>query len=192
MFTPEEFVQQNPDPEQPEEVPEPKPETPKPTPRAPERVAEESDTEETQRPGKVSIIIRPFGDVYLNGQRKASRTSQPYVEEVKPGAYTVRAVHPRFGRWEKRVSVRPGKTRDVLFNFNREYTLTVTSQPPNAEIIVDGKGTGRYTPSVIKVRPGQHSIRVRRRGFTAAGGAKQLTIDRDRKDPVHFTLRRNG
>ena len=146
---------------------------------------------EEARQGTLRIVVRPFGDVYVEGQRKARETNQPYIEAVTAGAYRVRAVHPTFGRWEKTVSVRPGRTREVVFNFNREYTLTVTSQPPNAEILVDGTSTGRYTPSVVKVRPGQHSFRVRKQGYTASGGAKQLTIDQNIKDPVHFVLQRN-
>ncbi len=193
LLSPEEFAGTNPSPEQPANVPETKSVTPRETPPGePERATDEDMAEEPEAPrtGTVHVIVRPFGDVFVDGRRKASGTNQPYVEEVAEGTYRVRAVHPRFGRWEKLVSVRPGKTEEVVFNFNREHTVTVTSQPPNAEIVLDGKSTRRYTPSVLTVRPGQHRISVRKRGYDTAGGPRKLTIERDASEPVHFVLNR--
>jgi hypothetical protein len=162
---------------------------------APRERAEEPKPREDEPPaprlGSLRVLVRPFGDVYVNGTRKAEGTSQPYAEELSAGTYRVRVVHPSFGSWEKQVRVQAGQARDVVFNFNAEYRLTVTSNPPNAEILVDGQSTGRYTPSVVVLRPGQHTIAVRKKGYEAAGGARRVLVERDSKEPTHFDLQEN-
>ncbi|HMB91558.1 MAG TPA: serine/threonine-protein kinase [Rhodothermales bacterium] len=164
------------------------------TSTAPRTEPPRSSVEETPAPprlGILRVLVRPFGDVYVNGTRKAAGTSRPYIEQLSAGTYRVRVVHPSYGTWEKAVQVRAEQDRDVVFNFNAEYRLTVTSNPPNAEILIDGQSTGRYTPSVVTVRPGQHTITVRKRGFQAAGSPKQMLVEGDRQAPIHFDLHEN-
>jgi hypothetical protein len=44
-------------------------------------------------------------------------------------------------------------------------TLSVSSDPAGAAILVDGKETGRLTPAQISVEKGEHKIVVRKQGF---------------------------
>jgi hypothetical protein len=132
------------------------------------------------------VIVRPYGDIYVDGTRKAAGTNQAFTGQLAPGTYRVRVQHPVFGQWERRVTVRAGQMQDVRFNFNTTYRLTVTSQPPNAEIVIDGEPTGRYTPSVVSVHPGQRTIAVRRDGYASA--QRTLTLDGAPSDPLHFQL----
>ncbi len=150
------------------------------------RLAENPDD---ARLGSVRVVVRPFGDIYINDSRKARETIQPYTEDLSPGAYRIRAVHPVFGTWEKQVAVEAGAAQEVLFNFTQEYRLTVTSDPPNAEIYVDGKATGRYTPSLLTLSPGRRAIEVRKAGYSMDEGAQRLTLEHDVKEPLHFILR---
>jgi serine/threonine-protein kinase len=155
-------------------APEPTPSTPAPT------------EPESPQTGTVRIVVRPYGDIYVNGTRKASSTNQAFTEQLAPGTYRVRVQHPVFGQWERRITVRAGQTQDEVFNFNATFRLTVTSQPPNAEILVDGEPTGRYTPSVITLHPGQRTIAVRRDGYASA--RRTLSLDGAPSDPLHFPL----
>ena len=139
------------------------------------------------RAGEVRIVVRPYGDVYVDGSRKASGTNQVVAERLAEGTYRIRAVHPVLGTWEKRVSIRPGSTQEVLFNFNETFRMTVTSQPPHAEILVDGERTGRYTPGVITLHPGQRTISLRRDGYRPQ--ARTVTIERAPEEPLHFQLK---
>lgn len=158
------------------------------TPRTEPPQSSVAETPAPPRLGTLRVLVRPFGDVYVNGTRKAAGTSRPYTEDLSAGTYRVRVVHPSFGTWEKAVQVHAGRDHDVVFNFNAEYRLTVTSNPPNAEILIDGQSTGRYTPSVVTMRPGQHTITVRKRGYQVAGSARQMMVEGDGKTPVHFDL----
>ena len=148
-----------------------------------------ADPPETVRTGTLHIVVRPFGDIYIEGQRKASETNKVLSETLPVGTYRVRAVHKSFGFWEKEITVRAGQSHDVLFNFNAEYRLTVTSEPVNAEILIDGESTGRFTPSVVRLRPGQRTIEVRKQGFKT--GRNRLTVDGHARAPLHFSLQRN-
>jgi hypothetical protein len=156
----------------------------RPTPSPPSESA--SRAPEPVRTGTVRIVVRPYGDIFIDGTRKATGTNRAFTDQLAPGTYRVRVQHPVFGQWERRVTVRAGQTQDELFNFNATFQLTVTSQPPNAEIIVDGEATGRYTPSVITLHPGQRTIAVRRDGYAPA--QRTLTLDGAPSDPLHFPL----
>ena len=67
-------------------------------------------------------------------------------------------------------------------------TVTVLCSGVSAEIFVDNKTTGQWTPKEIKVRVGKHTIEVKREGFTLEGGAKVINFDNNAK--VEFTLRK--
>jgi hypothetical protein len=67
-----------------------------------------------------------------------------------------------------------------------QVSLTIDSNPPGAEIDVDGNFVGS-TPSTVPVPFGSHEITVRKRGFTAwtrkmniAGGNVYLNAELDR------------
>lgn len=194
LLSPQEFERLNTPPGQAATLPEPEPppaSREQPVPTARDAPPPSSEEPEASPLADVRIVVRPFGDIFVDDRRKAKETNQLHREELAPGTYLVRAVHPTFGTWEKRITVTAGETHEVLFNFNAEYEVIVTSQPPNAEIFLDGSSTGRYTPSVLKVRPGQRLISVSKRGYTSTEGARHLVVERPMRDPVHFTLRGN-
>lgn len=141
--------------------------------------------------GTVEIIVRPFGDISIDGRVKAKTTDKAYSEQLAAGTHEVTAVHPQLGRWTKRVRVQGGQTHYVNFNFLPKYKITVTSQPRNAEILVDGRPTGDYTPKQISLHPGQHTISVRKQGYEMTGSARQITLEADQSTPLDFPLRAN-
>ncbi len=144
------------------------------------------------RPQLVStrVVVRPWGSLFVNGEKKLDGDVAAYEERLPPGRYTMRATNPARGSWEKQVEIRPGdENLLILFNFEPEYTLTVISPPiTNAEIFVDGVTRGVHTPSTIKLYPGNHTIEVRKAGYRLEGGPKSLTLEGDLKEPLAFTL----
>ena len=137
--------------------------------------------------GTLRVVVQPFGSIFINEDRKV--TDRVTYDEVVPyGTYQVLAVHPTFGRWLKSVTL-DQQTRDVLFNFNQEFTVQVISSPSNAEILVDGTAMRNYTPSRITLRPGQHSFDVRKEGWVREGTTQHVTIEGERlENPIQFTL----
>lgn len=142
-------------------------------PPAQEPAPREERRSEPTRPaapanGAVRVIVRPFGDVYIDGRREARQTNAPVTVTAEPGVHTVRVTHPSFGTLEQSVTVRPGATSDVLLEFDTPAQITFISDPSNAEIIVDGRATGRYTPATISLDPGTHSVEARRDGYRSS------------------------
>lgn len=176
------------------EVREQEPEVRPPTRTLPRPSSRTTDTTPAVNPpaevskGNVKIVVRPYGDIYINNVQKAKGSNAAHNDALEPGIYTIRAAHPALGSWEKRVEVRSGGAHEVLFNFNQQITVTVVSNPRAAEIIVDGKPTGRYTPSNIVIPPGNHTFEVRKDGFVMEGRAKNLLIERELDDPIQFKL----
>ncbi|PAP76525.1 serine/threonine-protein kinase [Rubrivirga marina] len=137
------------------------------------------------RTGTARVLVRPFGDVYIDGRRLARGTNAPVTADLAPGTYTVRATHPEFGELTETVRVRAGETADVRLQFATPAEVTVVSDPNNAEILLDGRPTGRYTPAVVTVPPGRHTIGVERDGFAPA--SQTVTVEAGRA-PSRITL----
>ncbi len=152
---------------------------------------QQSDTV-TTTPGRgtLRIIIRPFGDIYVDGNRKASNTNRVYKTELSVGIHQVRAEHQVLGHWEKSIEVRAGEEQEVLFNFNQSFKVGVTSEPLNTQIIVDGIPQNRNTPAQISLPPGQHTIAVQMKGYVMEGAAREITLESNLKQPLRFILKK--
>lgn len=137
--------------------------------------------------GTVRVVVRPYGNISINGDSRASNTNAAFETALSAGSHLIEATHPVLGRWEKRVQLSAGQTTDVLFNFNEEFNITVISNPINAEIFIDGASTNRYTPSQFKLRPGNHTISVQKAGYNAVG-AKNIILENNLSSPIEFTL----
>ncbi len=125
--------------------------------------------------GTVRVLVRPYGDVYVDGRRHAGGTNAPVSVEVPPGAHRVRATHPTLGTQERSVSVTAGRTAEVFIEFATPAEVTVVSDPIHAEIFLDGRSTGRYTPATITVPPGTHTVEVRKDGHRSA--SRSVTVE---------------
>ncbi|MBL1212199.1 MAG: serine/threonine protein kinase [Ignavibacteriae bacterium] len=142
--------------------------------------------------GLFKILVRPYGSVYINNKKISENSIAQITEELTVGKYGIRAVHPTLGSWEKQIEITDGKTNEFVVDFNREYEVIVTSTPINAQIKIDGKLSGKYTPKLIKLRMGNHSIGVEKEGFALMGSEKKIIIEKDIKEtPIHFDLKKN-
>jgi hypothetical protein len=75
--------------------------------------------------------------------------------------------------------------QEVLFNFNQQFILDITSNVPGGTIYIDGASTGLSTPAQVTLRPGQHRIQVNANGTWS--DVQILSVESDRiENPVHF------
>ena len=120
-------------------------------------------------------------DVYLNGKLVGQT---PSSVTVPPGAYTITMRKQNFGLWERQMQVSAGKRR--VFAALEQKTLTlsfpassgppeptrkdpppdgvleISSNPPAADIFVDGGYVGK-TPYSLAVPVGEHTITLRKK-----------------------------
>lgn len=88
----------------------------------------------------------------------------PLTVPLLPGSHTVAVVQPDGRSAEQQLDVKPGRKKmDLLVEMPREAggpaTLSVQSDPPNANVLVDGAVAGR-TPFQGELQPGEHVVAV--------------------------------
>jgi len=143
--------------------------------------------------GKLSVLVKPFGSIYLDGALKKKDTAVQYNAELPAGTHQLRVVHPKFGAWERTVEIDSSRQIEVPVDFNRIVSVTITSFDESGkslvgEIVVDNQSNKEFTPKQLKLRIGRHVIEVRRDGYLAA--EQVIDLDDNVEEPLRFTLKK--
>jgi hypothetical protein len=140
--------------------------------------------------GELTILVRPYGSILIDGELLKKDTPVQYHTELPAGEHKINIIHAGLGaRWEKRIDISGGKSHNILVDFTKMVTLSISSEPAGM-IIVDGKPTGDMTPKQIKVRVGQHGIGVRLEGYEMVGGSKNINFEENLEKPLKFVLKK--
>jgi eukaryotic-like serine/threonine-protein kinase len=142
--------------------------------------------------GELTVLVRPWGSIYVNGELKAENSATQFRAAFPVGTYRIRAVHPHLGVWEKEVDVHAGATEDILIDFNRTVNVVITSEPAFCEIYINGRPTGEYTPKQMTLPIGKYTIEVRREGLRMIEEPRTINLHDDMEDPLHFILEQTG
>lgn len=127
--------------------------------------------------GKLRVLIKPSGVIYINGEPKRPNAADPYETSLPIGSHRLKLECPGLGFLEKTVTITTDQLFEIDFDFNRKAILTVASKPWG-EIWVDGDSIGTRT------------IEVRRKGYKLEGGARTINLEGDLKEPLEFTLKK--
>jgi hypothetical protein len=138
----------------------------------------------------LTVRVIPSGIIYVDADRKTEDTNAPYSIQLVPGTYKVTAVSLTWGRWSKSIYLSDISVGEVVFDFSREFRVTITSDPANAKIYINDVFTGKYTPSFVSLRPGQRKIEVRKEGYELQGKPAEMTLEGSLAEPIHFVLSR--
>lgn len=138
---------------------------------------------------QLTISASPRVAIFIDGVELGSPFPSNEPVDVAAGKHMLRATHPNWGLWEKTVAIAAGEHERIAFDFDRTYQVTITSEPLYAEVRVDGVATGKYTPTVLSLHPGQRSISVRKDGYSLEGLSRTITVD-EATMPLEFTLRK--
>lgn len=134
------------------------------------------------KPAKVRVLVQshPEGaEVWVDGQNTGARTNCEI--ELEPGkTYRIEARKDGFLPKQAEIAVQPGQTPALdiltLVPEEQEVALHIESQPPGAEVFVDGQPTGKKTPCDIPLKTGattqQYQIELRAPGFRS----KQVVV----------------
>jgi eukaryotic-like serine/threonine-protein kinase len=161
------------------------------------QAASEINAKLDQIAGKIEILVRPFGSIYVNEQLKVKDTSSPFSTELPGGNHRIKVTHPTYGSIEKEIKIKDEKTVKFNFDLSRVMKLTVISNPPNCEIFINGQSSQKYTPTLLSIPPGSHKVQVKKDGFTTIPEEKFYDIPaelyeeaKDREDRIEFKLER--
>jgi len=144
--------------------------------------------------GTLKVLVLPYGSIYLDGtpqyidgNPQKEYWNRQFKTELAVGAYLLRAEHPQFGTWEKKIILEAENPQDVKIDFNKSFKLTVTSTPVLGKIFVDDKEKG-YAPKELTLPAGKRRIEVRLDGYVSS--PQVINLDDGIKTPLQFVLKK--
>lgn len=117
--------------------------------------------------GELRITSNPAGaQVEIDGRMLATWSTPFTTPPLRAGRHTLVVTLDGYKPITQKIEVAANHKTPVDFSLEQlKATLAVASDPPGANIIVDGILTGQVTPAQITVDPGQHKVAVRKQGY---------------------------
>jgi serine/threonine-protein kinase len=154
---------------QPEETPEPEAPTPQPvtTSRSARGRKKAPATEPMIIPGQLAVDSTPQGaQVQIDGRTEATWLTPFNFTNLLPGPHTITVSKPGYSTDTRTVQGISGNRVTMISHLSQLMaTLIVKSDPPGANIYVDGRDVGAKTPAQVSVDKGQHVVLVRLMGY---------------------------
>ena len=117
--------------------------------------------------GQLTVDSTPQGaQVQIDGQTDASWVTPLALSNLQPGQHSIIVSKPGYTTDSRSVNVASGSHGTSLVHLARMMaTLVVKSDPPGANIYVDGRDMGTKTPGQIGIDKGQHVVLIRMSGY---------------------------
>ncbi len=114
--------------------------------------------------GWIKVTSTPSAaSVWLDGKRRGD--TPLYVDRLSLGAHRVRLIKSGYQPTEKTISVTGNTLLPVAFSLvSQSSKLSVESQPPGADLYVDGRFSGTTPVAGHRLFPGAHVIELRSPG----------------------------
>jgi len=111
---------------------------------------------------------------------------------IAPGQHLLTASKTGFAQASRTVSLESGANASVSLQLSQlTAILSVSSNPAGAAIVLDGKDTGKLTPSQIVLdKPGKHSITIRRYGYLES--SSNLSVELGQTSALNLDLTKLG
>jgi serine/threonine protein kinase len=124
--------------------------------------------------GELAINSMPQGaQVQVDG-RGAGFTPLA-LANLSPGPHMVVLSKAGYAMESRSVLVRGGTRATVAVSLNQLAAVAaISSQPPGASIIIDGRDTGKVTPAKLIVGQGNHSLVLRKVGYLQSSASMSL------------------
>jgi len=117
--------------------------------------------------GELQISSTPFGATVTIDDKSDRDWVTPFAAHMlKPGRHTVVFSMPNYQPQTRQVEVVAGAKLPLYVNLQvAQGFLALNSDPPGAEIYIDGRDSGQVTPSRIAVNAGEHRVALRKDGY---------------------------
>jgi eukaryotic-like serine/threonine-protein kinase len=118
-------------------------------------------------PGQAVIDSSPQGAQFqVDGKGDPSWVTPFSLIGLSPGKHVISASKSGYSSEIRSVDVAAGSKLSLVLHLTPMNALVVAnSTPPGAEIIIDGKPTGRVTPAQFAIEKGNHTVLLRKQGF---------------------------
>jgi len=118
-------------------------------------------------PGQLSVDSTPQGaQVQIDGRTEPTWLTPFAFSNLQPGQHSITVSKPGYSTDTRTVMGSSGNRVTVIAHLSQLMaTLVVKSDPPGANIYVDGRDAGARTPAQVSVDKGQHVVLVRMMGY---------------------------
>ena len=126
----------------------------------------------------MAIDSTPQGaQVQIDGRTDPTWITPFTLSGLGPGQHTVAVSKAGYSTDTRTVDVTSGSKSFVTTRLAQLVaTLAVSSAPAGANIFVDGKNSGKFTPAQVPVDQGQHVVLVRKSGYIDETTSAQFTL----------------
>ncbi|PYV65150.1 MAG: hypothetical protein DMG95_02440 [Acidobacteria bacterium] len=123
-------------------------------------------------PAQLSVSSNPAG-AQISFDGSVLCDSPCTLTGIAPGQHTVLASKAGFGPASRSINLASAANSSVSLELVAQAArLSVASTPAGAVILIDGKDTGKLTPSQLSLdKPGAHTVVVRRSGYLDESGS---------------------
>jgi serine/threonine protein kinase len=118
-------------------------------------------------PGQLAIDSTPQGaQVQVDGRSDPSYVTPFVLTSIQPGPHSITVSRPGYTTDTRSVTVASANRATTVIHLAQLMaTLIVKSDPPGANIYVDGRDVGPKTPAQVSIDKGQHVVLVRMSGY---------------------------
>lgn len=117
--------------------------------------------------GELLLTSIPTGaQIQIDGRGEATWKTPFTASALVAGPHNVTFKKPGYATETRIVEVGPGKKAHVNAQLRSTTArLAIASDPEGALILLDGKETGKVTPTQLVIEQGQHTIALRKEGY---------------------------
>jgi hypothetical protein len=138
--------------------------------------------------GYVSLsVFKPnSAQLFFDGVEYKPLKKQPYLYQLPLGSHKIILKEAGYKSLEQTITVNEKDTSRITGQLEQLFgSLTITSDPADADVVIDGKNHGK-TPLILESVPaGIREIRVQKSGMTSK---KKMTIVENKANSVSFKL----
>jgi hypothetical protein len=117
--------------------------------------------------GQLEISSDPGGaTVLVEGKTTQTWKTPQIISSLSPGVYKVTISKAGYATETRSIEVRGGSRASLEVTLaSLKASLTVAGTPSGARIIIDGRETGKLSPSEFSLDPAVHNIALHKEGF---------------------------
>jgi len=142
-------------------------------------------------PAQLSVSSNPAG-ARISFDGSSLCDSPCTLTGIAPGQHTVSASKGGYGTVSRTLTLASATNSSVSLELTEEAArLSVSSTPAGGIILIDGKDTGKLTPSqFVLEKPGAHTVTIRRVGYLDESSS--INPERGQSANVYMTLKPLG
>lgn len=117
--------------------------------------------------GMVAVDSSPQGaQIQVDGRFDSTWVTPFTVSQLAPGQHNIVVSKTGYAAETRALNVSSGSKNTLSVHLNPlAATISVTSDPSGASILIDGRDSGKLTPSQITLDKGSHNVLVRKSGY---------------------------